>query len=92
MYDAFQKAAEGAVQPQRVSVADAVSSKTLTSAFSTSLPFLVVTRAMRVSCLDCGRVEINSVSQLEGVHLFLPPILFTQTRILASWTSCPPLI
>lgn len=64
-------------------VASEVSSKTPTSTFSACLPFLVVTAAFDQHAHLACRYD-------EGLHVFLPPILFTHTSTFASNTSWPP--
>lgn len=71
--EGFQNVAEEVVQPQRVSVASEVLSKTLTSAFSAWLPSLVVTllHLVDVRLLE-ERLAFLSRSYALDAHKYLP--------------------
>ncbi len=56
VWEGFQAAAEVETQPQSVSVASEVSSKTLISTFSVGLPFLVVTSIDTISNVQVLRI------------------------------------
>ena len=67
--EAFQYDADAAVRPQRVSVASAVSSKTLTSTVSVGTPFLLVTAeflSARIKAL--GRIVPTFFPSSDALH------------------------